>query len=177
MKALEKRVDDIEQSVAQRTKKISDVDSRKISEELQKRADLFFDRVWGPTGRKEVSAPAQDIQPVEESISQETADMPIPDGPLPSEQASVEIRQEDNRVHVTFTVTPDRRERLKVAAKACEITEEELLCLFVENLDFFVPFPPKTAGYIRKAAAGQRRSAHRLVEQVLRKGFSRFDWH
>ena len=176
MKALAKRVDDIEQSMARRTKKMSDVDSRKISEELQKRADVVFDRVWGLTGRKEVSVPSipREEPPcvVEESISQETAETPIADVPL-----QVEVRQEDNRVHVTFTVTPDDRERLKVAAKEREITEEELLCLFVENLDFFVPFPPKTAGHIRKASTGQRRAAHRLVEQVLRKGFSRFDWH
>ena len=58
-----------------------------------------------------------------------------------------------------------------------QITEEELLRQFAENTDLFVNIPPKTAGYIRKAAKGQRRAAHRLVEQVLQKGFSRFDWH
>ena len=88
----------------------------------------------------------------------------------------MEVRQEDNRVHATFTITPDDLERLEVAAKEREITEEELLMLFVENVDLFVPFPPKTAGYIRKAAKGQRRLAYRLVEQVLRKGFSRLGW-
>lgn len=127
----------------------------------------------------EVSAPSIPVQDECPDVAeQQTTDMPIPDGPfLPSKQASVEIQQEDNRVHVTFTITPDDRERLNVAAKERKITEEELLMLFVENVDLFVPFPPKTAGYIRRASVGQRRAAHRLVEQVLRKGFSRFDWH
>ena len=184
MKALEKRVDDIEQSVAQRTKKISDVDSRKIKEIGR----WLLDGVQRPVGRDdnkevhpfgfEVSAPSIPVQDERPDVAeQQPTDMPIPDRPLPSEQASVEIRQEDNRVDIIFTITPDDRERLKVAAKEREITEEELLKLFIMNVDLFVPFPPKTAGHIRRASVGQRRAAHRLVEQVLRKGFSRFDWH
>ncbi len=131
-----------------------------------------------PTSEKPSNRSESNDGSSNENIDRVCTEAPIADVSVEKEQQPrVEVRQVDERVEVVFCISPETHERLEVAASERAITKEELLDLFIENVDLFVPFPPQTAAYIRQAAKGQpRRATYRLVEQALRERFNRKDW-